>query len=86
MKTMTEWRAEFAAHGKLDPAATMKVLKLEKTFQGMVEDIFDLCPESDDRKAGLEMLLLCKWIFTHSVTHPDAPMKPEKKSAKEKES
>lgn len=84
MITLPQAKASFGAVNKLDQGQTMRLLKLEKAFQSMAEDIFDLVPECPDRTAGLRLLLQAKWTFCHAVTHSGltAPPPLEKKNVK----
>ncbi len=83
MKSVNEAKAAFGAVSIKDPGITMRILKLEKAFQSMVEDIYDLVPENADRTAGARLLLQAKWTFVQAVTHAEAPPQ-EKKNAKSK--
>jgi hypothetical protein len=47
----------------------MRILKLEKIFQSLAEDVFDRVPENPDRTAGLRKLLEAKWTLCHAVSH-----------------
>ncbi len=81
MRTLASAKQDFAAVGKLDQGQSMRLLKLEKAFQSMAEDVFDLVLECPDRTAGLRLLLQAKWTFAHAVTHGVA-LQTEKKSGK----
>jgi hypothetical protein len=88
MRTLTEAKHAFSAVNKLDQGQTMRLLKIEKLFQSVTEDIFDLISDCPDRTAGLRLLLQAKWTISHAVSHPmnlpPPPKQPEVKNAKEK--
>ncbi len=82
MITLPEAKLAFQAVTKLDQGQTMRLLKLQKTFESLAEDVFDLVSECPDRTAALRLLLQAKWTLSHAVTHTMAPPQLEKKNAK----
>ncbi len=87
MRSLSEAKAAFGAVAKLDEGQKMRLLKIEKLFQSVAEDVFDLIPDCPDRTAGLRLMLQAKWTLTQAVSHGSPTIAPpplEKKNAKEK--
>jgi len=69
MRTLSEAKASFTPNSKLTESQKQRMFKVQKAFEELLGELYDLCPDNADRHTAVYRLREIKFLAVQSITH-----------------